>query len=262
MIGVMLAKDLSPNTIRINTAPLMKALRKAIERGYVTRNVASLASKPKLVRRREPKYLDPAESRAVLEACSAARFGDAIALTMLLGLRRGEVLGLCWDRVVLNGERATVTIDRQMTDARQGPVAGTKTGSKGQRTIVLPKVAVPVLRRRAERQRFDERAAEGGWRNPHSLVFTTPIGTPIDPSNFGHAVGALTERVIGRNVNPHALRHTAATLLHEAGVSMKVAQAILGHTSSEMTSSVYTHVLDEQHDRAAAAIDDLLACEA
>jgi len=43
---------------------------------------------------------------------------------------------------------------------------------------------------------------------------------------------------------------------------MKVAQAILGHTTSEMTSSVYTHVLDEQHDRAAAAINDLLSREA
>jgi len=43
---------------------------------------------------------------------------------------------------------------------------------------------------------------------------------------------------------------------------MKVAQAILGHTTSEMTSNIYTHVLDEQHDRAAAAIDDLLAREA
>ena len=123
-------------------------------------------------------------------------------------------------------------------------------------------VAIEVLRRRAERQRFDERAAEDGWRNPHGLVFTTPIGTPIDPRNFGHAVETLTERVIGRKVNPHALRHTAATLLHEAGVSMKVAQAILGHTTSEMTSNIYTHVLDEQHDRAAAAIDDLLAREA
>ena len=184
----MLAKDLSPNTIRINLAPLSKALRRAVERGYVTRNVASLASKPKLVRRRDPKYLDPVESRVVLEACAEARFGDAIALTMLLGLRRGEVLGLCWDRVALDGGRATVTIDRQLTDIRQGPVAGTKTGSKGRRTIVLPRVAVEILQRRLERQRFEERAAEDGWRNPHGLVFTTPIGTPIHPRNFGHAV--------------------------------------------------------------------------
>ena len=185
----MLAKNLSPNTIRINLAPLTNALRKAVERGYVTRNVASLASTPRIVRRRDPRYLDPTESRAVLEACAESRFGDAIALTMLLGLRRGEVLGLCWDRVTLDGDRATVTIDRQLTDARQGPVTGKKTGSKGRRAIVLPRVAVDVLQRRLERQRFEERAAprmdgvtRTDWYSRHRSGHRSTLATPAMPS--------------------------------------------------------------------------------
>lgn len=163
-----------------------------------------------------------------------------------------------WDRVALDSERPTVTIDRQITAQSVEPVAGTKTGREGVRTIVLPQAAVAVLRRRQERQRFEERAAEDGWNNRFDLVFTTSIGTPITPRNFGRAVETLTANVLGRQVNPHALRHSAATLLHEAGVSMKVAQSILGHTSSAMTD-LYTHTLDEQHDRAAAAMDNLLA---
>ena len=95
--------------------------------------------------------------------------------------------------------------------------------------------------------------------NPDGLVFTTPIGTTLRPDSFGRAVNRVTERAIGRRVGPHALRHTAATLLHEAGVSMKVAQVILGHTTDSMTSKVYTHTLDEQFDRAAAALDGLLS---
>ena len=147
VIGRMVAAGLSPNTVRIATAPMTKALGAALRRGYVARNVASLATKPKLINRRVSKYLDPAESRVVLAACPDARFGDAIALTMLVGLRRGEVLGLCWDRVDLDSGRPTVTIDRMLTSVKAGPVAGTKTGQKGVRTIVLPTAAVAVLRR-------------------------------------------------------------------------------------------------------------------
>lgn len=258
VVGKMVARGLSPNSVRIATAPLLKALNQALRRGYVTRNVASLATKPKIRPVRETKYLDPAEARTLLAAAADARFGDAIALSMLLGLRRGEVLGLAWDRVALDGDRATVTIDRQLIAAADGPTAGTKTGLKGQRTIVLPAAAADVLRRRLDRQRFEQRAAGDAWSNEHGLVFTTVIGTPIEPRNYGRAVEVLTERVLGRKVNPHALRHTAATLLHEAGVSMKVAASILGHTSEAM-SSHYTHVLTEQHDRAAQSLDALLA---
>lgn len=258
VVQSMVAKGLSPNTCRILTAPLIKALNLAVQRGEVTRNVASLAKRPRVENVREAKFLTPDEARRLLAECSEARFGDAIALAMLTGMRRGEVLGLAWDRVTLDGDRATLTIDQQLASAGEGPTSGTKTGRKGVRSIVLPAVAVDVLRRRRARQAAEKLAAGDGWVNAHNLVFTTPIGTPIAPRNFGHAVEKLAVEVLGRKLHPHALRHTAASLLHEAGVSMKVAQTILGHTGSDMTA-FYTHTYSEAHDRAAAAMDALLA---
>ena len=253
--------DLSPNSVRVALAPLVKALNDAIRDGLVTRNVASLTTKPRIVKRRPTRFLTPDEARTLLPACADAPMGDAIATAMLLGLRRGEVLALSWPNVKLDAERPTVTICQMLT-ASEGLESTTKTGEDGVRTLVLPAAAVEVLRRRRDRQRFEERTAEDGWHNEHALVFTTPIGTPLRPDGFTRAVSKLTTEAIGRHVHPHALRHTAATLLAEAGVPMKVAQEILGHTTDSMTSRVYTHVLPEQHDRAAEALNALLSADA
>lgn len=255
--------NLAPNTKRIAVTPLKKALNLAVLEEMVTRNVAAIATRKQRIEKvRETKFLTPDEARALLAACPGDTYGDAIALSMLLGLRRGECLGLPWDAVTLDGDRPHVVIRQQITTTSGGPVRGTKTGSGEVRTIILPSVAVAVLRRRQERQRFEERTAGDAWHNEHGLVFTTKIGTPLGPRNYSHGVDRLTAKVIGRKVGAHALRHTAATLLHEAGVPMKVIQEVLGHRTIEITSQVYTHTLDAQHDRAAAALDALYTGEA
>ncbi len=48
----------------------------------------------------------------------------------------------------------------------------------------------------------------------------------------------------------YALRHTCATLLLEAGVSLKVVQERLGHSSISVTGDVYSHVSASLQERA------------
>ena len=59
----------------------------------------------------------------------------------------------------------------------------------------------------------------------------------------------------------HDLRHSCASLLAAQGVPVEVARAILGHSDIRITLNVYTHVLDEQTRRAAAAMDGLFGAE-
>ena len=56
----------------------------------------------------------------------------------------------------------------------------------------------------------------------------------------------------------HELRHTHASLLFEAGQSVKVVQERLGHASGQVTLNTYAHLLHDAQSRAAAALDDLL----
>ena len=57
----------------------------------------------------------------------------------------------------------------------------------------------------------------------------------------------------------HELRHTHASLLFEAGQSVKVVQERLGHASAQVTLNTYAHLLHDAQSRAADALDDLLA---
>ncbi|MET1058988.1 MAG: tyrosine-type recombinase/integrase, partial [Nocardioides sp.] len=59
----------------------------------------------------------------------------------------------------------------------------------------------------------------------------------------------------------HELRHTHASLLFEAGQSVKVVQERLGHASAQVTLNTYAHLLHDAQSRAATALDDLLGGE-
>jgi integrase len=60
-------------------------------------------------------------------------------------------------------------------------------------------------------------------------------------------------------LNVHELRHTHASLLFEAGQSVKVVQERLGHASAQVTLNTYAHLLHDAQSRAAAALEDLLS---
>ena len=56
----------------------------------------------------------------------------------------------------------------------------------------------------------------------------------------------------GVTVTPHEIRHGYATALHEAGVDYKTAQQLLGHAQLSTTMDIYTDILDNTIDDAAA----------
>jgi len=252
VITTMTEAGLSPNSVRINTATMGKAMRLAVEDELVTRNVVSLARRPKIENVRDVKYLTPDQCRKVLELAPEDTYhGDAVALSLWLGLRRGEALGLSWE---------AINLDARTPDGVE-LLRHVKGGRSKVRTVPLPHGAADVLDRRKRKQAEDRLAAgeawNGGTPGTSGLVFTDGLGYPIRPDNFGRIVKRIT-RQAGQEVHPHALRHSTATLLASVGVPMKVAQMILGHSTITMTADRYTHVMGEDMTAAAAALDEAL----
>ena len=128
---------------------------------------------------------------------------------------------------------------------------------KSRRDIALPDVAVTALRAHRQRQAFERRATEPLWQE-QGFVFTSTIGTPLEPRNVNRHLTSVLKRASLAHLRFHDLRHACATLLLLQGEELKVVQEVLGHASYSTTANIYAHVLPQLKRHAAASMDAVL----
>jgi integrase len=117
-----------------------------------------------------------------------------------------------------------------------------------------------ALQQHKTQQKKEQLACEE-WQE-HGLVFTTTIGTPLDPDNVGPWFSALCEEAGLGHRNLHQLRHSAATIMIAQGVPLHTVGAVLGHSNLSTTKDVYGHLDVQQKEHAAEAISNALWGEA
>jgi integrase len=241
---------LSARTVQYVHSILRRALEDARREELTGRNVAREVSPPRY-ERREFEPLSPQEARALLAVAADDRLYAAYVLALLLGLRRGELLGLRWSAVDLRRGTLRVQVSLQRVG---GQLAFTSPKTRrSRRAMPLPRAVVKVLREHKQRQAV-ERAEAELWAD-EDLVFATSIGTPIEPRNLSRHFEALRDRAKLRKVRFHDLRHGCASLLFELGVPLRMVMEILGHSQISTTSDIYTHVMPAQYREVADALD-------
>src|SRR5262249_27858330 len=128
---------------------------------------------------------------------------------------------------------------------------------RSNRTIPVPAPLAQVLREHRKAQEKERLTARSLWR-PSPCVFTTPIGTPVDPRNDYREFKKLLARAGLPSVRLHDLRHTAASLLLAQNVPARVVMEILGHSQIALTMNTYSHVAPEVSREAADRIARML----
>jgi integrase len=260
MMSTLQRKGKSANTIRQARAVLRRGLRVAEQEGHVNRNAAMLVDGIK-VPRSEGEVLDPAAARALLQAVDEYEIGPLVAILLLTGLRKGEALGLGWSSIDLDSSPATLTVSRALKRGDRDTLYLDEPKTSGsRRTIHLPPLAVGVLRKHLTEQ-IQRRLAFGsewglGW--PDDLVFTSTVGTPLGPNRCNRLVKAMTLAVLDRELTPHRMRHSAASLLIAADVPLKTISDSLGHSSIRVTSDIYGHLFSPAKADAANAMQQIL----
>lgn len=260
MMSALQKKGRSANTIRQARAVLRRGLRIAEQEGHVDRNAARLVDGIK-VPRSEGETLDPSDARTLLDAVDEYEIGPLVAILLLTGLRKGEALGLGWSSLDLDSSPATLTVTRALKRGERDELYLDEPKTSGsRRTIHLPPLAVDVLRKhRRDQDRLRDEFGAGwgdGW--PTDLVFTSTIGTPLGMNRCNRLVKAMTFDVLGRELTPHRMRHTAASLLIAADVPLKTISESLGHSSIRVTSDIYGHLFSPAKADAANAMQRIL----
>lgn len=255
LLNNKLHSGLSPRRVQMIQGTLRTALNAAMRDDLVHRNVATLVE-PVQVRRRAIEPLAPADAQRLINAASDDELGRLWILILASGLRRGEALGLAWDSVDLDNRTALIHRALQRIRGRGLEFVDCKT-DRSRRTVHLPEVAVKALRAQKLRQ-VEQRLAAGSLWQDHGLVFTTPLGTPLDPDNVTHRFQQFLERCGLPRQRLHDLRHGYATLALAGGVDVFTLQANMGHSQISMTRH-YAHVLPALHRDAADRMDRLLS---
>jgi integrase len=118
----------------------------------------------------------------------------------------------------------------------------------------IPAACLAALRQHRAHQ-AEEKLLLGPGYQDHGLVFAQADGGPIGPRSMHRYFTQALQRAGLPAIRLHDARHTFATWMREQGVSPKLVQTMLGHSSIRMTLDVYTHVSLDLEKQAAATLN-------
>ena len=251
-------------TYQRNVHSTMSALFADAEREQrISRNPVDLVPAP-LKGIPQLEVLTTAEAGALVAAFREQPESYLWATFLLTGARRGEVLGLEWDRVT---DELDLSWQLQRLSWSHG--CSSKPDADGRWGCGYKRAASCLKKRLVVPANYEYRHLSGGlyltrpksragwriiplvdplasllerWRaiapsNPHGLVFTDGV-EPVDPDTASEMWPvALSAAGISKKVRLHDLRHTAVDLLYEAGVREDLILRIVGHSSRAMSRS-------------------------
>ncbi len=260
MMSAIVESGLSPRTASHARSVLRAALSDAERQGILGRNVAKLASPPHLSAP-HPAVLSPEQTAAVVDAMPKGQLRRMVTLSIRTGLRQGELLGLTWDAVDLDGPNPELHVRRALQ--WQGGVfylVEPKSDSS-RRAVPLDAEGVAALREERKSQMEAQLAAGPRWRplpGLQSLVFTTTTGGPLQ----GTSATKRFERALVAAGLPritwHGLRAAHGALLLQSGVDISVVSKRLGHSGLSVTARHYAGVGPSLQRDAADRLERLL----
>ena len=235
-----LREGLKPRSVAVLHSILHSGLENAVKWNLVSRNVASLVSKPR-AERYEVHPLTPMQAQVLINTAKGSALETLITLAVTTGMRHGELLGLHWEDVDLH--LGFLHVRRTVSHlSGYGFVEGDPKTKSSRRKVLLPTIAIEALK--AHRSRQEQAKAQAGekWKEYH-LVFCNTVGNYLWPLTIRKQLYALLKRAGLPPMRFHDLRHSAATILLVMGVHPKVVQELLGHSTITMTIDTYSHLL-------------------
>lgn len=241
----LLEKGLSHNTVRKHHVLLHTALEAAVPAGAAAGKRDALcyaagqgAAKPPLLRSR-------AAARAVLPLRRHGRSSPPSSWRAIWGLRRSEICGLKWRCVDLDAKIVTV---REVRTSVGGTFIEKKPKSYSSvRRLCYDGVSdlEKLLTRLHDEWERGQRERGTGF-NPEGYVAVTEQGKPWDPNGLGRRVAAFVEENALPSISHIGLLPQLCELSPTAcSVPMFTISKALGHSSTSITSEVYTHLFDE-----------------
>ena len=231
-------------------------LTQAEKEMLVPYNAAAKATPPR-AKKKDPNYFQPETISAILGALESEPLKWRLITHLLIvtGCRRGEIMGLKWEKVDFDNSR--VKIDRALVSSKSKGVFEETTKTSDIRHLRLPKETMDLLRQH-KREQLRLQLANGDRWIYTGYVFTQDNGDHMNPDSITGWLKGFSARHGLPHINPHAFRHTVASVLLANGTDIVTVSKQLGHASITTTENFYSHIIEENKAKAADCIADVL----
>ncbi len=191
-------------------------------------NSRGIAPKPE--EKQQPVLSMDEMQRFIQEVNKEDLFWKTLIYTEIFtGIRRGEIAGLMWDDIDLDSNDPRMFLRRNVVIVRGQPLyVGEPKTRSSRRDIKIGEPLISLLREFRKESDFASYVFKSS-NNPDQ---------PVYPDSITKRFHKISERS-GVRCTPHTLRRTLTTVLDREGVSMKVGQMILGHSSESVTARYY-----------------------
>ena len=200
------------------------------------------------------KYYNVSQLRAFIKELNNEKSYKWIAYFRLLaytGIRRGEGLGLYWGDI--NFKESTLTVKRTLSlgfDYKL--IINEPKTENSKRTVSIDPITLDILKKwKQEQAKLLLGFGHNALKTNQLLFSNVETNKPLDLTSPRYALRRICKRGNLGMINVHGFRHTHASLLFEAGVSMKDVMERMGHSDIHTTMNIYTHVTKDSFDKSA-----------
>lgn len=247
---------LSAKTILEHHRLISTVLEQATKESLVPFNIARRATLPK-AEHKEVNYFQSEQVAAIRDALESEpmKWKTLVHLLLITGARRGEVLGLKWDKVDFDGNRIYIC-NSVLYAPDIGVYESSPKTERSRRYITLPSETMRLLRQYRAWQ-AKERLRLGEYYQSQNFVFSQDNGKPMHPDSVTDWLKKFSKRHKLPHINPHAFRHTMASMLYFNGVDSVSISKRLGHAQVSTTANIYAHVMEEADKKNADILADV-----
>lgn len=221
------------------------------------------------------RFLEDWEKQLIFKHWAGHRGGFFAIVMLFTGLRRGELCALDWSHVNLTA--GTISVSESLSDSHGKTIRGATKTEAGVRIIPILPPLLPILKSRAhasgpvcpglQGEYMSASASDSLWSSFRYYLGVCLCGIEKRSIKKENRLAIATHPDLYSESHPkyiwkdltirmHDLRHTYCTMLYDAGVDVKTAQLLMGHSSIEVTLKIYTHLSDL---RRASSLDRLTA---
>ena len=171
-------------------------------------------------------------------------FFPLVHLMSYTGLRQGEALALKWSDI--DFENKKITVDKTAVRIKEKQTLQTPKTKNSKRVISIDPVTLSILRSWKKDQIKIYFKNGKHFEGNDNFIFTNQRADWVHIHNFIRYFKRFIADHKLKQITPHGLRHTHASLLFSAGVEPKNISDRLGHSTVQITLDLYTHITEEQ----------------